>query len=202
MTAKSIHQKRIFDSEDNLQSMYMYSSKVFPMAKYICIVSCVLISLTVLKWRHFAFGPLLFLLPKTVRQTRPLLIWCAKQTFFVLYVAVNFCLLQPETHNDKRKRPDSAVIDMGDTIIKNVPFMFYDIYCKCVDVFKLTLLNKCFCLVQCEKYFLSKIYTTIYRWREGFSAGKIHNKLPKICNSIWRTLFFCVCIWPSLKVIK
>ena len=130
------------------------------MAKYICIVSCVLISLTVLKWRHFAFGALLFLLPKTARvDAAPT--YMMRQTNIFRLVAVNFCLLQPETHNDKRKRPDSAVIDMGDTIIKNVPFMFYDIYCKCVDVFKLTLLNKCFCLVQCEKYFLSKIYTTI-----------------------------------------
>ena len=84
-----------------------------------------------------------------------------RQTNIFRLAAVNFCLLQPETHNDKRKRPDSAVIDMGDTIIKNVPFTFYDLYCKCVDVFKLTLLNKCFCLVQCEKYFLSKIYTIL-----------------------------------------
>ena len=52
-----------------------------------------------------------------------------RQTNIFRLVAVNFCLLQPETHNDKRKRPDSAVIDMGDTIIKNVPFMFYDEYC-------------------------------------------------------------------------
>ena len=52
-----------------------------------------------------------------------------RQTNIFRLVAVYFCLLQPETHNDKRKNPDSAVIDMGDTIIKNVPFMFYDEYC-------------------------------------------------------------------------
>ena len=69
MTAKSIHQKRIFDSEDNLQSMYMWSSKVFSMAKCICIVSCMLISSTVLKWRTFAFGALLLLLLKMMWQT-------------------------------------------------------------------------------------------------------------------------------------
>ena len=57
-----------------------------------------------------------------------LLVWRVKRKVFVLHQRNSACSSLRHTKT-QRKRPDGAVIDMGDTIITNAPLMFYNAYC-------------------------------------------------------------------------